>query len=159
LELKSNKRGISVGLFSGPPPAIDQRWESLIVPDGDKQKVRDRLVKAIAKSQGALEELDKRDKVAAIFANTWLPSQVVVVTESGVAVLDGSSIGQHYRFDEIGKTGIYTLASGCWVEVESWKALNDFMPDDSKRRAHIIKVNFDTPGPARRLCAMIDPHL
>lgn len=47
-----------MGLFSGPPPEIDARWESLIVPDGTKQKIRDKLQKAIANSHQGLADLD-----------------------------------------------------------------------------------------------------
>lgn len=99
--------------------------------------------------------------MAAIFSNSWTSGEVVAVTSSGAATFLFGKPDKYYRFDEIGKTGIYNLqgTSGCWVDIESWKALRDFRADDHRRRGHVIKVNFDTPGPAQRLCALIDPHI
>ena len=146
----------------GPSQPSDSSLISLLVDTGPKTYSRKNALKALARCESQLALLSGREPLA-LLAHDCSPTQVsariIAVTDRSVAVLSRTKIERCLGFSDIAETRLLQHPAGMIVVVETYKAQNDFMPDDWRRQEHIIQFFTATPAAANRVCASIDRHL
>ena len=146
----------------GPSEPSDPSLIRLLVDTGPDKYRHKNALKALATCEPQLAELSAHEPLV-LLAHDCSPTQVsariIAVTELGVAVVSRKKIEQRLRFADIAETKLLRHPAGIIVVVETYKAQNDFMPDDWRRHEHLVQFFTATPGAANRVCAAIDQNL
>jgi len=148
-------------MFGSSEPS-DSALVNLLVDTGPDKYRRKNALKALATCEPELSRLASSEPIALLVHDcdpAQIGARVVAVTDRSVAVLSKKKVEKQFSFKEIAETRLFKHPRGILVAVETFRARNDYHPDDSRRFGHIIQFFTATPGAANLICAAIDPHL
>jgi hypothetical protein len=146
----------------GPSEPMNSKLTDLLVDTGPDKSGRKGALKALAACEERIMELAEREPLMLLahdISPTQVSSRVVAITNRGVAALTRKKVDRYFTFGEIAETKLLRHERGIIVVVETYRARNDFLPNDYRRHEHIIQFFTATPGAANLVCAAIDPHL
>jgi hypothetical protein len=146
----------------GPSAPTNAALVDLLVDTGpDKWRRKDAL-KALAACEGQIAQLADREDLTLLahdISGSHVSGDIIAVTARGVAAITRREVRRHFSFAEIAETKLLSHTKGILVRIETYRARNDFLPDDLRRHEHLIHFFTATPGAGKQVCAAIDPLL
>jgi hypothetical protein len=144
----------------GPSKPTNDVLVDLMVATGPDKWNRDLALKSLAKCEGPLDELSRRESLTLLAPDLdGMYTRILAVTSKGVAEVGKKGTDKYFTFGEIAETKLFNHPKGLLVQVLTYTALRDYMPNDNRRYQHIIQIMTATPGAGNMVCAAIDPHL